>query len=55
MVQSLSEGIEELSEEVGELGLDSDTALINKSDADSSSSDKVRGVGTMVPACSVKF
>ena len=34
--------VQNLSESVGELTLDSDTAIINKSDADSSSSEKVR-------------
>ena len=33
--------VQNLSETVGELTLDSDTAIINKSDADSSSSEKV--------------
>ena len=38
MVENLAESAPTLSESVGELTLDSDTAIINKSDAESSSS-----------------
>jgi hypothetical protein len=39
--EDLKEMVQNLSESVGELALDSDTAIINKSDADSSSSERV--------------
>ena len=39
--EDLKDMVQNLSETVGELTLDNDTAIINKSDADSSSSEKV--------------
>ena len=41
MVSNMTDSVGELTDSVGEMTLDSDTALINKSDADSSGSDKV--------------
>ena len=42
--EDIPEMVSNLSDSVGELTLDSDTAIINKSDADSSSSEKVSHV-----------